>query len=368
MEAVQPTAATVRAKIPGGQVDAGTLLIVRHGPGRGPRVRLRAFRPRYLERAFDDLARRAPALGRAIRQWETGHSLPDLDSVHAIVFLLGDPLRELFPDCHEEAERLAEMATTRGIRLINPPSALSNSIKSVQARRWRDAGIPCAEQFRFASRDELMALIDKVPFPALLRPDLHHAQASMFHCETAEDVHRLNAETIRYPGTLTPFVDCREGYRRVAPGTPWATHYHKKRILVFGDHVRTNHVFFSERPIVGLNSSTFGYYRSLNPVRRAILGHRYRTHFDCDNAFWELGSEHEELMVRAVRTLGLDLGAIDYATRADGSPVLWELNPNFALHMWPFEILPRRRRLKERMPSFHDALIDFLEDVLQCRS
>src|SRR5512146_2158218 len=93
----------------------GVVLLVRHGPGRG---RLDNYGNGWLKR----LARTGPDLRRRIRIHETGSGdSPSLDDVAAVVFLLADPVRELYPACYAEASAIAAAATARGIRLVNPP-------------------------------------------------------------------------------------------------------------------------------------------------------------------------------------------------------------------------------------------------------
>lgn len=285
--------------------------------------------------------------------------------MRAILFLLHDPVRELYPDCYEECAMLAERARSAGLRLVNPPHALSRSIKSIQAGIWRKAGVPTPPHFPFRNRKELLTVIDEVEFPALLRPDRLHAQQQMRFCRNPDDVRSLPEQKIPLPGTLTPFVDTREGYRRNDPDSTWARYYHKKRAMVFGTRVLTNHVFFSDHPIVGLRNSTIAFSRSFNPLTR-LRGRRALPpeHIALDYDYWVREKEHEETLVRAARALELEFLAIDYSTHADGTPILWEANPHFAIHMWPLALLPRRRRLKERHRRLHDGLISFLQDLL----
>jgi hypothetical protein len=93
-----------------------------------------------MEPVFEALARRSPALAARVRIHETGAPAPSLDGVAAVVFWLADPLRERFPACFEEAVALAAEARRRGVPIVNPPESLSNTVKSRQARRWREAG------------------------------------------------------------------------------------------------------------------------------------------------------------------------------------------------------------------------------------
>jgi len=146
-----------------------------------------------------------------------------------------DPLRERYPACYEECARLAVEAQSRGLRLVNPPDALSNSIKSLQSRIWRAAGVPTPPHFRYEDRDELNTLLGGVAFPAIVRSDLDHSQAGMRFCRSPDDVFRINEAELPRPGTITPFIDTRGGFRVTKPESTWAKYYHKKRAHVFGN-------------------------------------------------------------------------------------------------------------------------------------
>ena len=82
-----------------------------------------------------------------------------------------------------------------------------------------------------------------------------------------------------------------------------------------------------------------------------------------DLAYWEQGEEAPDVLRQAVRSLGLDYAAVDYATRADGSVVLWEANPHFGQAGRRHRNLMRRRRTIERLSSYRAAVADFLVAV-----
>ena len=315
----------------------GRLLIVRHGPGRG---RLDDYHQTFL----DDLARQDPELHNHISLYYTGDASPDLGDVLAVIFWLGDPLRELYPQCYADALVIAARARAQGIRVVNSPEALSNTAKSVQSRLWKAAGIPAAAHYPFTSREMLEKLLGEIMFPAILRPDLLHTQKSAVLCENAAEVRTLPDHAIVYPGTLTPLIDTRAGYQITQPDSVWARYYHKNRIYIFGDYVRTHHVYFGKHPIVGVKSSTFEEYNGQRLFAHAPWHWwtRCRPSIKADMDYWNEGGEHTDLMRRAIQALGLDFGAIDYSVFADGQPVLWEVNPYFYLPP------PHRARLRHQ--------------------
>jgi hypothetical protein len=364
---------------------AEKILIVRHGPGRG---RL----SNYLQWALDDIAKRQPRLSARLRFHHTGESAPDLGGVRAVVFWLSDPLRERYPDCYVEAARIRDAARSRGVRIVNDPDALSNTIKSVQARWWRAAGVPTPAHYPFATRNQLEDALGRAAFPVVLRADQLHALEGMRVCATPDDVLALPDETIRYPGALAEFVDVRSGYEASNPRTAWSQLFHKKRQFVFGHVTRTSHLFFSAEPLVASSTCTFRlapehvswWQRAVarltkrlpqaNASRwKAILAENpaSRPAFDLfqdalreDLRYWEAGSDRADVMRAAMSALGLDFAAIDYSSLADGSVVLWEANPHFNLPSARQRMLPKERRTRERLTSYGDAIAEFLGSLV----
>ncbi len=335
------------------------LLIVCHGPGRGRH-------PGYIAGVLDAIARHAPGLRDTIRVHATGGGKwPDLRDVRAVLFWLADPLRELYPDCFAEAVEIARRAREAGARLANPPEALSNSIKSVQAALWTAAGIPTPPHRRFETRAELDCLAGALSYPVLVKSDQLHSQARMRFCRSAEGIRALPADALAMPGSVVPFVDTREGYRATRPGSIWARFYHKKRVIMLGDIVHPRHTLFSVSPIVGLKKSTIFPFAS-GEGQRILQPGDSTVHacIEADNAFWSGEPEMPELMRAARRALGIDAAAIDYATRADGSVVLWEANPYFFLVSAGRYILPKERRFRERYRSFYVVLTRYLERLI----
>lgn len=340
------------------------LLVVRHGPDRGPQIRMRKLRPPYCQPLFDDINRRWPELAKRLEFWETGRPQPPLDGISAVLFLLQDPLAERFPDCFADAVPLADAARSRGITIVNGPESLSNTIKSRQAEIWRQHGFSTPPCLAFTTLDELHALAERMEGAMILKADREHAQAHMTVVEDRASLTRLPADLIPLPGSLSPLVDTRAGYQTLDPDSPYATHYHKKRAMVFGRHVCHNHVFFAESPIVGCVSSSFGHFRSWNPWRRWVGNVRCRRHIECDLEYHFSSCPHATELATAARALGLEFCAIDYAVHADGSIVLWEANPHFSLHRWPVAVLSGPRKLAERIPRMHQAAARFFGDLV----
>jgi hypothetical protein len=338
--------------------DGDELWVVCHGPGRG---RLPGMAQQLVAAATSDRPWRS-----RLRVHETGSPPPDLSRARAVVFWLADPLRELYPACFDEAMSIAARARAGGARIVNAPEALSHTIKSVQAKLWRDAGLPCAPAAPFATPSELERVLGECAYPAIVRPDRLHTQRGAHYCASAAEARAVPVTDGLFPGVVIPFVDTREGYRRAQPGTPWARFFHKKRALIFGDDVLPNHLFFSSHPICGLKRSRFARYLGHNrrwswrarfdPTDRAVLA--------LDNSFWRAPPEHADLLRRAARALSLDILAIDYSTTAEGDAMLWEANPYFEMPRPEDGVMPRERRLRERIGGFHRGIGRFLSSLL----
>jgi hypothetical protein len=340
-------------------LEPATILIVRHGKGRGRHRR-------YMQEALDHLRRHRPAVHQHLVFHATGEPFPALDGVGSVVFWLADPLRELYPACYEEAVRLAKEARARGIRLINPPEALSNSIKSTQARLWREAGIPTPTVERFEDYAALTSAVERLVFPMLVRGDERHAQrgACVFH--TADDVFDADAEKLPWPCAVSPLVDVRTSYRH---DTAFAQLFHKKRLIVANGAIRTKHTFFSSDPIVSAATCIFGQHMSW--YKMGFSSNLSSLELKCiehDLAYWRRVEEHRNVMLRACNVLGFDIAAIDYSNLADGSPVLWEANPYFQLPKLREMMLPLYRKAIERVASYHEAICDFLGGLTHERS
>ena len=72
-------------------------------------------------------------------------------------------------------------------------------------------------------------------------------------------------------------------------------------------------------------------------------------------------------MIRACNVLGLQYGAIDYSNLADGTPILWEVNPVFQVPRARQMILPRLRHAAERADSYCEAIAVSLAGLLNAR-
>jgi hypothetical protein len=314
--------------------------------------------------ALEYIELKKPELHRQLQFHQTGEPLPSLDGIGSVVFWLAGPLNN-YPSCYEDAVRIAEEARERGLTLINPPEALHDLSKARQSRVWQDAGIPCSPVETFEDLEALKAAADRLTFPLMLRADAQHRQAGALAVKDRKALLALRQSELSFPCAVSQFVDVREGYRSIAPRSAYARLFHKNRLWVANGTIRTKHVFFSSNPVVSSKTAILGTAaRSGIPEYAILLMPLYRECIRHDVAFWRVGEQHRELMIRACNVLGLRYAAIDYSNLADGTPMLWEVNPVFQIPRARQMILPRLRYAAERAESYCEAIAVSLEALL----
>lgn len=341
----------------------GDVLIVRHGPGRGRDLLI-------LPQIAEHLAATRPWLQSRVRVHATGSPPPSLDGVIAILFLLCDPLKENYPDCFAEAVAIADEGRSRGVKLLNPPENLSNSVKSRQAELWQRAGIPCASARAIRSAADLEPAMAALGLPMILRSDDQHVQVGVRLCKRVKHVDEAK-HTLAFPAVALQLIDVRKRWREAAPDSLMARYYHKKRAMVYGDIVVNNHVFFSRAPIVGLSNCTFmADRRRMRQLLRGVgIGRaRWRDTLAADYAHFCSPPDAPDTMLRAVAALGLHVAAIDYASLPDGEVVLWEANPYVHLPPWRHAVLAEERHIRERTALQIEAVTGWLARLVQGRS
>ena len=305
-----------------------SILIVTHGPGRGRsvptgKVFLKRLRARHYE------------LASRIVLHETGQPVPSLACVSLVVFWLGDPLRQKYPDCFAEAAAIARAAKRKGISVLNSPDGLSNTSKAVQSRIWAANGIPSARVNFVETPGQLIGAYTEMASPCLLRGNETHAQRNIRTIRTLAEAEAA-ARTTTLPAALVEVRDVRAEYR--AAGAPshdlYSRFHHKARAFVFRGEVKASHLFFSRDLVVGLSNSLFA--REERSRRRLLrsMGFRRKLFEELiaeDLGYFRSDLPYKDILVRSVSALGLDIAAVDYSIRPDGSPILWEANPYFYL-------------------------------------
>lgn len=336
----------------------GKILVVVHGRGHGRQVPTGMA---FLER----LAETNHSLLSDIRIHPTGSKAPDLSGVGSVVFWLGDPLRQKYPDCYRDAKLIADRAEARGLKVFNHPDALCNTSKTTQACIWNENKIPSAGVRLVQNDSQLRSAVFELGMPCIVRSDCEHAQRDVFLVRDRDDLARCRIK----PGTASAVLrlyDIRQEYRDVRGGFShlFREYHHKARAFVFGDQVMASHLFFSKSPIVGLSTSLFSRESSHNrAVARRFGYHRHLLNelIEADQQYFDsrvLGRTH---LVQAVRALGLDFAAVDYSIRPDGQIMIWEANPYFWLPSGKASVLSEERHAVERVEKSFDWMAECLQ-------
>ncbi len=322
--------------------------------------------PRYNLRFLRYARRQRPDLWARLRLHFTGEPPPCLDGVRAVVFWVGDPLREMYPEEYRECAAVAVRARQCGIPLVNPPESLSNTRKGTMGRIWRDAGLPTPGCWSFGDRRSFEGAVRQLAFPAVVRGESCHAQEGLRMFADREEALACPDEELPYPGVLSGFVDTREGWRRRDPQALPARYFHKKRVLVYGDRVVCRNWYLSPEPIVGHpKQSLFGPgFQRPGPAGR-LFGPcpLVREAVELERRWIELGPEDADLFRTAVRVLGLGFAALDYATPGPGRIVLWEANPYPYLPPPDQATLSGPRRLEAEERRHHEAMAAWLSEL-----
>ena len=339
----------------------GSILVVGHGTGRGRSVPTGDV-------FFSRVQLSDPELASRIVVHHTGNPMPSLRGVALVVFWLGDPLRQKYPDCYAEAMGIAKAARHRGIALLNPPEGLSNTSKGCQSGIWSKAGIPSAAAVCITAASNLPSAFASLGGPCILRGDETHAERSVQILRSQSDAVSA-AGFLQAPAALIRVHDIRAEYR--AAGTDASSLYsrfhHKARAFVFRGEVKASHLFFAREMIVGLSNCLLA--RESRPRRRILrqLGFRRALFEDMvaeDVSYFHSDIPYRDVLVRAVAALGLDVAAVDYSIRPDGTPILWEANPYFWMPRGEESILSEERQAVDRVNASIDWLARCLRSAL----
>lgn len=359
------TRALLKDSFGGNAAGLGRILLVRHGKGRGPLIKFRYFRPEYFDPVLTEFDRHDPEIRKRIRVWATGSPDPPyLYDVKAVVFLLQDPLRELYPECYAEAVEIEETARRLKVRVINPPGALSHTIKSLQSKLWRDAKLPTPRVYPFRSMMDLRDASESVHYPAVLMADRAFQHSAVRIIRSREELLKMDPESIPFPGALSEFIDTRKDYQKSQPDSELARFYHKRRVLVFGERVHASHILFSADPLVTSHRSDAGHPARLNPLRQ-ITGLWNREFYGrFDDTFSPEDHTGNAVFVNAVRALGLDWAAVDYSRLANGRVMLWDAKVRFPLRSSSLHCLLSASSERTRHKMTRESVRECLQEIL----
>ncbi|MEZ6001304.1 hypothetical protein [Hyphomonas sp.] len=320
---------------------------------------------------MDRLRETDPDFAARIRFHKTGTPMPDLTGVSLVVFWLGDPLKEKYPECFAEAAGIANAARAEGIRILNSPEALSNTGKTRQSAVWYQEGVPSARARMVNRSSDLQQVCKDLGGTCIIRSDTEHAQRDVRIVRNEADARRA-ANECQFPVAVIQLFDIRSEYR--AEGTNrsslFARYHHKARAFVFGEAVMPSHLFFSPNLIVGLSNCLLK--RESRPRRQAAhkMGYHRKLLNDMiceDRAYFDSDPVQAQTLSHAVRALGLDFAAVDYCIRPDGSIIIWEANPYFHLPHGEKSVFSAQRKAVERVNKSLDWMAENLRAAAEGR-
>lgn len=217
---------------------------------------------------------------------------------------LWDPVRERDARLYRRFRAVERRYEQAGVPIVNPVSRLSNAIKSNALAMLREAGFTAARSCTLSANCSFDALVAAVGLPFIVRND-HGSHGYVRLVRTREDFRRVDWSQLPHAVALE-YLDTRS-----ADGL-----YRKYRYLVTGDTGINRHLVIARDWCVHADDR----------LRRQAFVDEELAFVNAPNPF------HQDL-VRAARTLELDLVAFDYSVDRSGRLVIWEPNPYPG--MWP---------------------------------
>lgn len=278
-----------------------------------------------------------------------------LDKCEVLVQLMPDPL-ERFPERHQWAADIERQAREHGAAIVNSVRALARAtVKSEMLARWREAGIPCPRARRVETKQELLAFMEEIGGPVIVKGDDGQCLSANSLLKNLDEARRFDfaafQDKVEFENTnrsnrcledappsravcAAEFVDTRANDGLVR----------KARCIVMGDTVAPRHLYTSEKWVVRMPVWDGG-EASKEAENRFLAQER---------------TAEDELCRRATRALGLDVAGIDFSWDKNGKPVLWEANPHYA-------ITRRNVRAEEvaNIQRHHDALLNYYTSLLR---
>lgn len=268
--------------------------------------------PFEYEVVWDHLHKHHPDLRLT---WQSlNDPIPDLSGVDLVASWLQDPC-DINPSIFGRACALEAMCDEAGVPIINRPSMLPRSRKSVTAQLLRESGLDLRVPGMQLLRPGVLCTLS---LPYFVRQDASHAGV-LFRADTPEDastsVFLERIAKMQEPVAIEYIETAREGvywkYRYVVAGdvgVPLHLQLSTNWITRGEDRLFTDEAVESERHYVGQPDSCM-------PVLNA-----------------------------AARVLGFEFCAFDYTHDCDGRLTVWEVNP-----------LPHFRLIGNELRRYRDA-------------
>jgi hypothetical protein len=232
-----------------------------------------------------------------------------------VAFYHRDPLKFLYPEVFKYAKGIEEICREQGIRLINQPDALSNSVKSLQLDILGKNGFNVAKAVSFENINELEGLDF---YPLFIRNNEGH-----------------DSDNLTKAGPFYNFKDVCSNY--AATNLHWSKHlsgrvavqwidtkgkdglYRRYRAFVCGDDAVTGNVYISDDWYIhGANNTP---NLSETPENNIFVSASF-TRIEKD------------FFTSINKALDLEFSAVDYSYNSEGQIVIWEANPHPAFPSW----------------------------------
>jgi hypothetical protein len=342
-----------------------TVLIVRHGPGRG---RLQG----YCDHVLGWIKRERPETYARIRLHETGSGAVSMEGVSGVFCWLADPLTR-YPECLKEALAIESEARESDIPVLNRPSVLASYGKVYQAERFADRGIPSPPACIIRDREDLDRCVADTGLPVVLRRDFSYAQQDISVVRSRRDLSSVTVGDGPRATVATPLLDTRGGAKR----TIWARRYHKKRVLLIGDRCVQDSLYFSRSPIVAQDSSLYqdfwnrrAWLRSRGRLGRRAAhllekGGRLQEAVAEELRYLDSGLPDVTVFREVGRALDLQFLGIDYAQTPGERPVIWEANPYPFLPSAKQNLMKKRRAADRKVDRVCGTFADCIEALLR---
>lgn len=255
-----------------------------------------------------------------------------------IAFYYHDPLASLYPKQYAYAKKLASFCLQHGIRLLNQPEALSQSVKSVQLKRLHQAGFRVAQSFPIPNAGSFKQIPPQA-YPLFIRFDAGHdsqgghVQGPFYSLEALEQ--EFDARLFQ-PGKHTKDILALQWIDTVSPDGLY------RKYRVYATPMSVLKAFIAIAPD--------WYVHWDNTTQDDIMRQE-------DEQFIEspLSDIEFQLFTSVVKTLNLDFCGIDYAYLPSGDIVIWEVNPHPSLDGTEE---PIRTRVTELLSNYYLSIIN----------
>ena len=253
----------------------------------------------HFDLVLDWVRDQAPALSPLFLVRDLPVTLEPEWNVRLLVTWLQDPVEFRTPDTFVFAEKLSDYFTARGVPTINRAAILSNGIKSRAAPLIASAGLRVPRIARIDDAPSFRADFGGLALPFFVREDHIHG-SPMLLAKTRDEARALPIESFTLPIAV----------EYIETASPADGLYRKFRYFACRETGVSQHLQVTKEWIAR------GEGRIFTPQTQAEEM-EYISRFD---------RNHDRFQA-ALKALGFDMAAFDYAYDASGEVVVWEVNP-----------------------------------------